>query len=124
MTLKKLKPHLPKLSITKILRNRAKMTVANFIVAMRIPVLLTLWVAAFVQLVAAFAPAIKPEAINLPDLIPPVNTIVLALLWWRISQLEKTSTYQRDRIDDMRDHQDRQDDSTGFPPQKRGLIDD
>jgi hypothetical protein len=121
MTLRKPKlTKLTKLTAKVMFHKQVKMSVATFIVAVRIPVLLMLWATTCIQLIAAFAPAIKPEAINLPDLIPPVNTAVLALLWWRISQLEKTSTYQRDRIDDMRDHQDRQDESSGFAPQKRG----
>ena len=78
----------------------------QIVLLIRIPVTVGLCVMVLLQLGAAFQPIIKPEQLNLPDLIPPLNTAVLALLWWRVSQLEKAREYFQDRLDRARDIQD------------------
>jgi hypothetical protein len=63
-------------------------------------------IAVFLQAYAAFSPILKPDVIGAPDLIPPLNTAVLALLWWRVSQLEKFRE-RRERRDDEDRNADR-----------------
>jgi hypothetical protein len=89
--------------------------VGHFIMLIRWPVFIGLTVASILQVVAAFTPILKPDQMSLPDVIPPINTAVLALLWWRITQLEKNSEYLRDRMDRMSSHQDTQDHRAGQP---------
>lgn len=89
------------------------------ILLLRWPVMLGLATATCLQLVATIAPIIKPENIHVPDLIPPLNTAILALLWWRVTQLEKISVYHRDRLDKISEHSDKRDDREGRPPAER-----
>lgn len=79
---------------------------ASSVALIRVPVALFLWAAAFLQFLSVlWTPALKPEALSVPDLIPPMNTVVLALLWWRVSRLEKDSDYFRDRMDKANDRE-------------------
>lgn len=98
---------------------RAYSRLGRIILQLRWPVMLGLIVATCLQLIAAITPIIKPDAINMPDLIPPLNTAILALLWWRISQLEKISVYHRDRLDKISEHEDKRDDREDKPRAKR-----
>jgi hypothetical protein len=98
---------------------RAKSMIGNFIVLARWPVTIGLAGATILQFVAAFSPIIKPEQVNLPDLIPPLNTAILTLLWWRISQLEKTAKYFQERLDKIADHADERDDRENVPRASR-----
>ena len=68
----------------------------------RWPVLIGLILGCCLQLVAAFTDVVKPQAVGLPDVLPPIQTAVLALLWWRMSQVEKDRDYFRDRIDELK----------------------
>jgi hypothetical protein len=82
---------------------RARSLVGHLIALVRWPVLAGLGAAFLLQFAAAFAPDIKPDQLVVPDLIPPLNTAVLALLWWRVAQLEKFKDRQDDR-DYREDH--------------------
>jgi len=98
---------------------REKSMIGQFIALVRLPVTAALILAAILQLIAAFNPVLKPEQINLPDLIPPLNTAILTLLWWRVSQLEKLSKYFRDRLDKLAEHSDQRDDREDKPRARR-----
>ena len=102
---------------------REKSMIGYFILVVRWPVMIGQVCATILQFAAAFAPIIKPEQLNLPDLVPPLNTAILALLWWRISQLEKNSRedrkYFQDRIDKLADHTDARDDRDNHPRMRR-----
>lgn len=102
---------------------RAKSMIGHLIALTRWPVTIGLIVATLLQFTAAFAPIIKPEQLNLPDLLQPLNTAILTLLWWRIAQLEKTASedrkYFQDRVDKMADHADARDDREARPRARR-----
>jgi len=98
---------------------RVNSVIGHFIVLVRWPVLVGLIGATVLQLLSAFQPMLKPGQINLPDLIPPLNTTILTVLWWRITQLEKQAEYFRDRIDKMANHSDDRDDREGHPRARR-----
>jgi hypothetical protein len=82
----------------------------HIILFLRWPVLVGLVISGVLQFLAAFDASFKPGSLNLPDVIPPLNTAILAVLWWRITQLEKQAEYHRDRLDRvLRENQDTQD---------------
>jgi len=101
---------------------RVRSAIGHTMLIVRWPVFFGLIAASVLQVIAAFTPSLKPEQVNLPDIIPPINTAVLALLWWRITQLEKTSEYFRDKMDRMSSHQDMQDYRSGHPRRARSHI--
>jgi hypothetical protein len=81
---------------------RTRYLMAHFIAVVRWPVFLGLGAACLMQFAAAFVPDIKPDQVNVPDLIPPLNTAILALLWWRVSQLEKFRDRHEENSEDRR----------------------
>jgi hypothetical protein len=77
-------------------------TVIHYIlVIIRWPILLGLSVSAALQFGSLINPILRPEQLNMPDIIPPINTVVMAVLWWRVTQLEHDWHYFRDRLDRM-----------------------
>lgn len=88
-----------------MMREKGHLIFIHGVRLLRLPVMAGLAISAIIQFTAAFQPIIKPEQLNVPDLIPPLNTAVLALLWWRVTQLEKAREYFQDRLDKARDVQ-------------------
>jgi hypothetical protein len=76
-------------------RHSFLMTHFNFLV--RWPVGVGLIFVAIFQLFALAGPIIKAEPTTVQDVIQPVNTVILAVLWWRISQLEKFQKKMEER---------------------------
>jgi hypothetical protein len=102
--------------------SRVKSVMTQTIGLLRWPVMCVLVVTGIAQLFGVFVPnltIIKPEQVNLPDFIQPMNTAILALLWWRISQLEEQTRYLRDRLDKLADHSDERDDRDHKPRMRR-----
>jgi len=69
--------------------SRIETVIHHFVWFARWPITIGLVAITVMQAAAVFMPLLRAEALNVPDVLQPVNTAILALLWWRVAQLEK-----------------------------------